>query len=343
MRALAYVGPYEKFTKIRSDNPIREIWDMLLKHSDINYLSKCWEEKDVDDYVYVSNSLIQAHEYYNASKVLSLKTRPLLLYYSFLNLTKAILFLIEGRRPSNYHGLCKENIEKSIEKSEDFLSFSAEVNNGVFYQLAELLGCRIALKSRFTLEDFFSNMIELSPIFSDYFGKKSNFICPEVIGYTNGELKISFNKEILNIYDIKYDDLIAIFDKEFKVHVEEKDIVFLRKICEEGEGFNIFYQRATEILENYMSYSIFDDGQYYFSYINTESKIHGALGYFGTMYLLSSIVRYKPEHIYKLLDEKNISINWFFGKICDIAERVYPNMMLNLLYREKIKFSTSSF
>ncbi|MCK6259506.1 YaaC family protein [Fictibacillus sp. KIGAM418] len=342
MLGLSYIGMYENYSKIQSDNPLRDIWDMILKNSDINFLSQRWEEKDMDSYTYVSTSITQAYEYFRASKVSSLKTRPLLLYYSFLNLTKAILFLKSNKKPTNYHGLCKEKIEKKIEKSEDFLLFSAEVNNGVFYQLGELIGTQPAIKTIFTLEDLFNNIVELSAVFSEYFNKNHNFICPKVDGYSNGVLKLTFNKEVLSVNEITKTNLEETFIKEFSLEEDEQNIIFYNKLNKQGEEYNIFHKQATEILEKYFSFSVYDDKRYYFN-CNNSTKINGALACYGIMYLLSSIVRYKPEHIYKLLDDKTISINWFLGKICDTLERIYPNMMLNILFEEKIKFSSSDF
>ena len=341
---LSYFGQYEKSKNVKSDTPIDDVWQMLLRLSDINYLKKIWVNKNEEDYIYTSTALKQSHEYFIASKSLSMKTRPLLLYYCFLNLTKAILFMDTDKRPPDFHGLCKEDIEKSIEVSSDILSFSAETNNGVFLELAKAYGWDVSKKCKFTLDDFMRNNIELVSDSLNYFQIIPYFIYPTISGSSDMELKITIDERMLRTLNVSVEEICNKFKNKlnFKINSNNDTLMISYKISDDKLIFSKFNDKVCELIDGIVEYSVFNDGRYYINVAPEEKKIPNANTYFGIMFILSSIVRYKPEHIFKLVDDKDTSIEWFLNRICDEAERVYPNLMINLLYKQNYKFSAQS-
>ena len=67
-----------------SEDPQISIWKELLLYTDFKILKRTWPGLEENDYINISTSVIQAEEYFRASKQCSIKTRPLLLYYCFL-------------------------------------------------------------------------------------------------------------------------------------------------------------------------------------------------------------------------------------------------------------------
>ena len=130
---LHYIRKLEEYIFIRTDNPMKEIWERILLLGDYHYLSERWKNQTPETITTVSTNIKQAHEYYLASKNATLLTRPLLIYYCFLNLAKAFLYLMENV-PHDFHGLGQ------TEMSESILVVSIEIKNkGVFSSLAEYL------------------------------------------------------------------------------------------------------------------------------------------------------------------------------------------------------------
>jgi hypothetical protein len=336
---LAYLGHFEESVRIRTDNPIEEIWSLFLRYSDVNYLKKAWADRTEEEYTYVATCLKQSYEYFKASTNLTLYTKPVLLYYSFLNLTKATLYILKDVRPPDYHGLCKENLDHEITSVDDLLSFSAEVNNGVFKTLAETLDTNLALGKRFILEDFFNNTIELNKDFCDYFDKKKSFLIPEVDFYHNGVINVIFNNFTSNKDDSLYKLIISLFDG-FTHEYKEPNLILTKKIELNHLDKDDYFKKASALFKNYFSFSIFSDEMYYINTNDKNLKLPDAVAYLGIMYILSSIVRYKPDKIYKLINDRDTSVNWLLNRVCSVVERVYPNLMLNLLHGQNIKFSS---
>src|SRR5689334_4245055 len=102
---LPLMGYPQNYTAHYTENPIQEIWNHLLFFADPSFLKNVWEGENISTKLisFVSTSLKQAHEYFQASQGVSLTTRPLLLYYSMLNLAKAIITIRKDTRCKKHH------------------------------------------------------------------------------------------------------------------------------------------------------------------------------------------------------------------------------------------------
>jgi hypothetical protein len=227
----SYLGILEKYQAIRTDRPLYEIWSRLLQLTDINYLSLGWKDRAAEEYLYVSTSITQAHEYYTAGRTVSLKTKPLLMYYSFLNLTKAILYILEDKKPIEFHGLSKPELGKTI------LDYSTKVNDGVFLSLAKYLQSNIKVGDILTLEDFILNAIELTYSYADYFRKPSKVIEPEVEVYSDGDIYLIFKGNILKSIPNLLDKLRTNTEilSDFDVIEDDQELKLKNKISIDSE------------------------------------------------------------------------------------------------------------
>lgn len=320
---LHFIEKLENYNKILSDNPKEEIWTHLLKFCDISYLKRQFPELNLEAYEFISTSIFQAHEYYHASKSSSLRTRPLLLYYSILNLTKGIIYMRQEKKPAGYHGL-------SNTKFKNILVMSAKVNNGVFMELSQLLNFHAEKDLRITFSDFCNNNIELYWDYCHYFNKEVKIIVPNVEVYMDGKIDITFNGEQCSNFNIIKDktDLL----KDFKIIEEDKILKLTNKDNFDNKKEGIL------LMKNHFDFSIYPDKNYYLN-IN-QPKIPSILSYFGVLFLLSDIVRYRPNELYYLLNDRERSIKWFLKRTCDISERAFPNLLLNLVYKSKLKYAT---
>lgn len=96
--------PINQVKEIISEDPIRQVWKLLHYFHDIKYTSKQIKrvhgitDDSQDNNIKkqaqnISYCLKQAEDYFNASTVVGLSTRPTLLYYGVVNLSQALVLL----------------------------------------------------------------------------------------------------------------------------------------------------------------------------------------------------------------------------------------------------------
>jgi len=132
IKKLPYMGPLEKYEYRITENPIEEIWHLTdLATSEEIILEKSSSPVSKDVIRFITESIVQAEEFKSSAASCTEHTKPLQLYYCFHNLTKAILALENNSVSSGYHGLKKVEIPSS----GDFLGVSAQLDEGVFWDL----------------------------------------------------------------------------------------------------------------------------------------------------------------------------------------------------------------
>lgn len=150
------MAPITQVKEIISEDPIKQIWKLLHYFNDIKYTSKqikrvhgitddTQDENIRKQARNISYCLKQAEDYFNASTVVGLSTRPTLLYYGVVNLSQALVLLKQNgeysfdalrkndRQYSN-HGLELVKEIKSIKPSEpndffEYLKCTIKTNN----------------------------------------------------------------------------------------------------------------------------------------------------------------------------------------------------------------------
>jgi hypothetical protein len=334
-----FIGKLERCRRVRTDDALGEIWKTFLKLTDFRYLEPRWQGHSNEDLTRVVTYLRQAYEYHLASKGTSLLTRPVLAYYSFLNLAKAVLSLVTDNTPSDYHGLCRHHMDNSL------LQVSAQTNNGVFRDLANTLGSPIGSGLRLNIENLVLNTVELRDSYCDYFQKSPLIIEPMVDIYLNGEIYVTFRPSaFLGLDRIRFLDVLSESTDLFNDFDEQKDesrqemLKLKIKVPIPREEFNA---RGSDLLARHFMFSVFDSRSYYLNLNKRQNQLHPGAAYFGIMFLLSSIARYGPNYIDQFVNLKEKSVSWFFREICESAERAFPNLLLNALEKSSLKFAAS--
>lgn len=334
---LHYIGKLEKYIFIRTDNPLKEIWEQILLLSDYHFLSKNLENPTTDIITTISTCIKQAHEYYLASKSASLITRPLLIYYCFLSLVKAVLYLSD-KKPDNLHGLSQPIMANSL------LDVSVKIKSkGIFSSLAEFLGYKSKSDARTSLEQFVTNMVELKGAYRRYYGKSESIISPEVEVFMHGDIKIFFKPSVFGNnsredFKILLEQTTNLFDDFKEVENETCIELNIRNPIPQGH----LDSDGVDLMKKHFSYSIYPDYLYYLNLVQQDRRIPSALAYFGSMFILGSVVRYYPNDIDRFLNDQKTSNAWFIHQLCDNAERVFPNLMLNHLFGNSYKFAAST-
>ena len=337
--ALKHIGKLERYYRIHSENPLEDIWNDILRLTDFHYLAPRWKDHSEAEMITVVTLLRQAYEYYIASKSTSLLTRPVLSYYSFLNLAKALIFLVNDRPPSEFHGLCRH------EMTETLLDVSVASNNGVFLELGSVYGAALSSGHRFSLEDFVLNCVELRFPYQEYFSKSPSIVSPYVDVYTDGRIVMTFTFGMLQCNTLEeglatLNERTALIEDFVVVDAQPSDREIVLQSKTKTPHPNL-HTTGSVLMDRHCTTSVLESDEYCININSEEKRLPGALAYFGTMFLLSCIVRYAPMHIDAFVNAKQSSVSWFFRELCERAERAFPNLVLNVLKGFPHKYSPS--
>jgi hypothetical protein len=315
----------QEYITYYSEHPQKSVWKDLLLFTEFNVLKKIWLSRDDNDYKYVSTSINQAFEYYQASQQCSIKTKPLLLYYCFLNLTRGILFVKTDQAPnSSYHGLAKPQMDKNI------LNTSAVSYDGLFKDLLSFYNFSCPNATKFSFKDFIEGIPELTYELKTYFDIDSKLYNLDVKHYIGGDIEIRLPIEIYNS-STSFQRLSNDFNKT----ENDSEIIFSRN-AEVNINSEALLIKNIDLIKKYCVLSPLEYS-YYFNKSDNPLPIEAS--YYGAMFLLSSIVRYYPIDIATYTMERGEnSAAWFINHFCDTASRVYPNLMLNSLMNTQIRY-----
>jgi hypothetical protein len=194
---LRYIGSIQRAHRVRTDEPLNELWQAWSKLSDDHYLKAHWTGSNDEQRLTVSTIIRQAQEYRAASKQTSLLTRPVLVYYSALNLAKAAIWLRTDAAPPQHHGLMRPD------PADEILDLAAKVNNGVFRSLADMLGRKTTIGDRFTLRDFVANLVELRDKITDYFAIAPGVVpvAPDI--FMDGTIRLIIDPRSLGVESLE--------------------------------------------------------------------------------------------------------------------------------------------
>lgn len=263
-------------------------------------------------------------------------TRPLLSYYSTLNLAKAILYVVNDSPSSDYHGLCKPQM------ADNLLDVSVETNNGVFIELANLSQASIAVGTRLQLEDFLVNMLDMQDHYCTYFNRISHYIWPSVTAYYGGKVEVSFASDHFKGKTVdEFRNLLKERTSLYEDFEEEESDEPLKLVARETFKGEERSGVRSELIQKHFEFSVFPQNYYFINLLDLDKQMPPMCAYFGAMYVLSEIVRYAPNHIHRFLREPNTSVEWFIQQLCSISERVFPNLLFNALTGERHKFASS--
>lgn len=162
---LHYVGSFQRGELIRNGDPLGSVWRNVERFGTIDNLARIAAQKGYPESVAKKASLRiqQAVELRNASRGTSALSRPLLLYYSALNLIRGVLATHKGDMGSPSHGLQYKGGTSLLEctatasKAGTFVEFTAlcgleaDRYKGQPMSLADVLGVVPELTADFGL------------------------------------------------------------------------------------------------------------------------------------------------------------------------------------------------
>jgi len=317
-----HIGSFQYPHRFESENPLEEVWSRVARFGAIDYIMNNLnpEKIDIDWDNYVNYAIIrvkQAVEFRESAQNATLLTKPLALYYSFLNLTRGFLALGPEIMPSSAHGL-------QFIKGDSLFSSSAKLTKGTFTEYLSAFGFNWEKETKISLEEAFARIVE---IHQDFISLKqyNSFVFPvRVQTKTGGPVyidPISPHKEFPENWDRDFPSL-----KE-KCSLEEDDQEFVvddKDVCENRDSISKFLH---ENLLNDLIYNSFDSPWYLIRNLDSSISFSRVSYYYIAIFILGSIVGYEPE----LMLESNrldSEMGWFLDKFLKKAERFFPQLKI---------------
>lgn len=347
--------------KILTENPYEELWSYLSYFENYsncyNYIKKNHKSSTTEKRKYKASLLQyyvkQAHEYYNSSLNVSLLTKPTLLYYGALCLSRALILGKTGQPDnSTKHGLS----EFDNKELEEVIKFQIKINKrGTFSQFYKSIQRNTDYPSfdyifdtKWTLLDLLSMIPEIKDIYEDIYNKKSLVLkvkrfFDEDVEYIriNDELLGKMHRdEIKNLFDtingIKshYLPFKHLSDSKFLLHRKGNidDDITQKNLME--EEYLLFGHKQNRIIN---IPSIGD--VHLITYINLPDMAAHLL----LLYLLSMLSRY---HV-KLWGEGSLELEsgdfFIIKNFLKVSTRKFPNLVLNQLLNKEHIFTTELY
>ena len=343
--------------KIFTEEPEHELWRNLLQYSYRSNIERYFEEhgnhviNDIqsdDNFDVLANeisgALIQADEYYKASKLVSLHVEPLMLYYGTTNLLYAMSILTNGKRVNiNNHGM-KIEVDTDIKYIADTKIKFFKTTEGGVHIFAKNLGfdkdlCKYAQngpdgKECWTLSDYLDSIAEIADDFNRCYPKrKSHILMLDVVNTPDGIIeKIQLDSEGTTEFSPS--------------DIEDFSNAYLNPSLgstQDGKKHLVLHHKINKKDIEHASYS----GQ---PYLRVSHKINGELvtipeelNMYIALFVLGNLCRYYPDTWYPFVTQDSTGEKLLVEKLLYFSRRMLPNIVLDRIVGEKISLVSDKY
>ncbi|MBR3224426.1 MAG: hypothetical protein IKF78_03800 [Atopobiaceae bacterium] len=333
-----------KTLTVFAEEPEEELWRMLLQYSYEANIRRYYTENHVtpsDDVEELANcisgALLQADEYYKASKTVSLQVEPLLLYYGTTNLFYAMCALMTGKIPSiENHGMCIELVEDSDKQfiADTRLTFQNPSSGGI-HVFAKQLGCGINFCDYRTwdLFDFLDSIAEVKYDFERCYTDRTSCVLPLQSFITSeGVIEKAFvdeDKEESTLNAIEGFSSAYLMPQRIPDHNGESYIVLRRKPA----GKDI--RPASLSGQSYLLAGHKKNGK--------PVTIPSELSMYIALFALSSLCRYYPAKWNPFVTKDSTGERLIVEKLLYYSRRTLPNIVLNRIQDQSVLFVSERY
>lgn len=308
---------------VYSEIPVKEIWSRLgyfeIEHNAKEFLKNNNKELAEEDLVTTAKRLAftmqAAREYYESAALVSLLTKPLLVFYGMGALSKVLFMATYSKKsPSKGHGLETPN-QKDFE--EDFSKLSTKVKrDGTFPQFHSCYSTEKLTNMIFNLKELLSVVCEIKVEYETVYHEKSRAINVRKDDFglrlVDTELdKYELVKELPKYFP--FGEKSQRFKNSVRIGIAEK-LTTIRALT--GEEYLILPLRKHDKV-----------------LLLPEMSIH-----FLIMYLLGMVSRYYPKEWGEIIEGKTSGEPYIIRKFLEIAIRKFPNLVLNSLWNRNFIF-----
>lgn len=331
----AWIGSFQRGATQPSENPLEEVWAQIARIGTVEYaksLTPTRRDINWDEHIqYACVRVQQALELRRAGAGASILTKPITLYYSFLNLLRAFMALGPEVVGPSGHGLL-------YRPDKDLLLNEAEFSTGTFTaylssdQVAWSRGTRISLKSALSkipeiCEEFRSSGIgqpNALPVFVETRRKAKT-------------VRLCFHDDFVDEQAFR-----SRWTQEFptlsRFELEEKGAILKLKQEHTVDSYEAICSLCNETLLNSLLWS--DHPLWYVIRDEADKPtLPRAAYYIVAIFILGNIARYQPELLQPLVLPASGS-GWFFERLLRTSERFFPQLMIRWGRKSDIYFTT---
>ena len=252
----------------------------------------------------MSSLLEQAKHFYETAEKSPTKSKPLLYYYSFLNLAK-VMINIEKEYGSTFrymHGI-KEDNKNHFHNSDILIN---PIKTSVINVSSELLQAFdddiITADRRINVKDYLSQCVGIHRAYSEIYKKKETLF---KLG------KILLYKKRGKIFGIKAEvqclktDVLNLQSIGYNIIEEHGKYFWIEEIIKPSASItrNDYYNLATILKQKGIWYYIGNSGYTYYISTNNLCRYNTEIVIYNTMFYLGSITRYNPYLFDKMFSD----------------------------------------
>lgn len=336
-------------TKIFTEEPEQELWRNLLRYSYKSNIERYFaehnipicKENDSENNIEILSSavagaILQAYEYYQASKLVSLHVMPLMLYYGTTNLMNAMSILLCGQNTKiRNHGMQIEVDRAHNYIANTIIKFNNKSDGGV-HVFAKNLGFAKDLcaynQHQWTLSDFFDSIAEINDDYNRcYTGRSSKVLMIEMVNTADGVIE----KIHINV------------DQESTIkQIEDFSKAYLKPQVgrtTKGDSYLALRHKLNGKDIRQTSYS----GQPYLRVAHAINDklltIPEELNMYISLFALSSLCRYYPDIWYPFVTQDSTGEKLIVEKLLYYSRRMLPNIVLNIIEGHTISFVSDKY
>jgi len=291
----------------------------------------------------------QGIEFFKNAENADISISPLLLYYGMLSFSKALIIANSQNElyldNIKYHGLTtrprneKQEKQKSKKTNWNLLNEYANINNGVFLELAKLFDITFDKQDSIKFKDTISSVPELKSLID----KLEIFDSNSINCYS--ELKEENCKTSFGIYTIdsnKLENKIPKLCKKFVKSSMHGSTTFTQYISNNNfssSNFKYFYNYNAVVGGRYFVFPI--------TVYNDKKKKNVLLPQilidYINFFILSEQVRYHQDNWNVILSGKNDAIVSIIKIYVECVKRRFPNFIINYLFSESFSYGSPAY
>lgn len=327
---------------IFTEEPEQELWRSLLQFSYGANILRYFDENHVqkserDDVLTnsIAGALLQADEYYKASKTVSLQVEPLLLYYGTTNLLFALYVLLTGSVPTiNNHGMHIAADPSNTFIADIGITFDHYADGGIHILSGGLgFNANLCEYHPWDLGEFLDSIAEIRDDFERcYRDRKSHIIPIDVIKTPDGTVEKIFLDEREESSTL---EMIEGFSSAY---------LSPQRVARRNIGsYLILHHKMTGKPIHQIAYS----GQPYLQVghekCGKKMTIPKELNMYVSLFALSSLCRYHPEKWNPFVTQDSTGEKLLVEKLLYYSRRMLPNIVLNKILKKQVFFVSDKY
>lgn len=323
--AVPYVGSFQRGRIHRTGDPLSNVWRSIERMGTVDNLARIAGNRGHATRMALDASvrIRQAVELRKASRGATALTRPLLLYYSALNLSRGAMMILSGHMGSPTHGV-------RYEGSDSWLLCSAKVTKkGTFVELSHLLGMNLDcfIHRSFSLGDALGQIPELLSDFHLLNAGSPSVAFVKVEAVIGGPMTLRFLIDGLTEDDFR-EQWTTLFPW-FKELCDLGDAAFTLNVRNRPENEESIARFCKDYLLNDLNWR---DNAIWYDHMSRENILlmPRLSAYLGALFILSNICRYDPQKIDSVARDPTDAA-YVLNTFLDHVERYFPQVVLETL------------